>query len=212
MIKIAIIEESTGRITSTVVCHVNQVAAQYSDGYFPVPAADDISDTSHYYKDGRFVSYPPKPIGWSTFDFVTEQWVDQRSFLEIGAQLEVTRAASLLRVNAAIEKIRARYITVIAGQDMIYVVKREEAAAYVNDPAPNLADYPLIAEEIGVTAPTAYEVAQVWLYMNAALKPIAGRLERIRLTATNDIKAASTEADIIAADAAFTASLAAANV
>jgi hypothetical protein len=159
-------------------------------------------------------SYPPHLVNESVGVIETEEPLGDIACWQVieGALVKVTvapvKATYMERIRQESSAVRLIYITDIVGQDMLYIVKREEAAAYVADPDPDLALYPLIAEEVGVTAPTAYEVAQVWLYMNAALKPIAGRLENIRLTATNAIASATTEAEVIAAYDTFALSLA----
>jgi hypothetical protein len=123
--------------------------------------------------------------------------------------LEPIKAAYLERIRQAIADVRVNFITDIVGQDSIYKAKRDEAARYIADPAPDLANYPFIKWEIGLTAPTGYELAQTWLYMNESLEPIAAQLENIRLTATYVIEAASTEEEITSAYAVFEASIAA---
>ena len=91
---------------------------------------------------------------------------------------------------------RSKFITALPAQDMIYLRKESEALAYVADPAPDMADYPFLSSEIGVTAPDAWSVAQVWLYMSAMWRGIAAQLEGIRLSAVMAIEQASTEEDV----------------
>ena len=83
---------------------------------------------------------------------------------------------------------RSRFITALPAQDMTYLRKETEALAYVSDPDPAMANYPFLSAEVGVTAPDAWSVAQVWLYMSAMWRGIAAQLEGIRITAINAIR------------------------
>lgn len=42
-----------------------------------VPA--NVTDESHYYKNGAYKAYPAKPGSWSVFNYTTETWIDTRS-------------------------------------------------------------------------------------------------------------------------------------
>jgi hypothetical protein len=123
--------------------------------------------------------------------------------------LEPIKAAYLERIRREVSVRRSLYITDLVGQDMVYLRKEAEAVAYLAEAAPDLGNYPMLAAEVGVTAETAHQVAQIWLYMSQAWQGIAARLEGLRLVAGNAIAAALTEADILAAYDAFELSLAA---
>lgn len=88
--------------------------------------------------------------------------------------LEAIRADAMRYITALRGQARLAYITDLPGQDMLYMAKAEEARSYLADPAPDPADYPLIMSEVGVTAPTAYEVAQVFTNLNALWRYAAG--------------------------------------
>lgn len=90
-------------------------------------------------------------------------------------------AAAIASVNGTCGDLRCRLITSIPGQDMIYMAKETEAARYIADPAPDPADYPLIASEEGITAPTIYEVAQIILNKAAGFRTAGAAIERVRL-------------------------------
>jgi hypothetical protein len=113
------------------------------------------------------------------------------------------------RIGLKISSIRSGFITDLVGQEMIYLRKEAEAIAYISATDPVLSDYPMIQAEVGITAPTGYEVAQIWLYMSQMWQVVASQLEAIRLTAVNAIASATTEAEIIDAFATFETSLAA---
>lgn len=138
--------------------------------------------------------------------------VVQRNAASVSARaaalLAQAKADAIARVNAAAGTLRGRYITIIPGQEMIYLAKEAEARAYLTEsPEPEtLASYPLIAAEVGITAPSAYAIAQVWANMAAIWRGIAAQIETARLGAVAQIEAApnaGTAYDI--ADAAIAA-------
>lgn len=127
---------------------------------------------------------------------------------ELAAQaLTRAKVAAQARINAAIGKTRLKYVTDIPGQQTIYTQKQAEAREYLTaNPTPvALGDYPLLAAEIGVTAPTAWQLAQVWANKAILFKQVAAITERLRMEASFTIAAATTEAGAdAAADAALT--------
>lgn len=120
------------------------------------------------------------------------------------------RKAAISEINMSMSTIREQYVTNITGQEMLYQVKEEEARAYlVSDPEPtDLTDYPLIAAEVGITAPTAYEVAQVYLNMAIQWKTLAAQLETLRLGTIKSIEEALDTASISVAKQTYYATIA----
>ncbi len=102
------------------------------------------------------------------------------------------RADVITQINTAIGEIRARYITVLPGQKMLYLQKEAEARAFLADPDPDLTDYPLIAAEIGITGATPEQVAQVYLNLAAMLRTTAAQLEQLRLSCVLMAETATT--------------------
>lgn len=100
----------------------------------------------------------------------------------------------LARIDAEAEAVRAQYITPGSGQAMVYGAKQAEARAYqaAGEPA-DLADYPLIAAEVGTTAPTAAEIAALWLAMEAQWVQAAAAIEALRLSAKAAVREAAPE-------------------
>ena len=126
---------------------------------------------------------------------------------ELAAQaLTRTKTIARARINDAIGTVRLKYVTDIPGQQTIYTEKQAEARSYLTTvPAPaTLADYPLLAAEVGVTAPTARQLAQVWANKAVLFKQVAAITEKLRMQAAFAIEAAPTEA---AVDAAVEAAL-----
>lgn len=88
---------------------------------------------------------------------------------------------------------------------MIYLAKEAEARAWVGATDPDLATFPLLAAEIGITAPDADQLAQLWLNMADLWRSAAAGLEALRLSTQAAIAEATTPEDITAALAVITA-------
>ena len=175
------------------------------------PRADLVAIAGHetvrlgemYFDGDAWRDLPPQPDQHHVWDLASESWVDPRSAEQVAADdavaLEAARAAALARALDLRAAARLRYITDIPGQDAIYASKLEEARAYLADAEPVAADYPLIWSEVGVTAPTAAEVAQVFLNLNAMWKSVAALIDGAYFGAQAAIMAASNEAEMQAA-------------
>lgn len=118
--------------------------------------------------------------------------------------LERVKARAVARVNDAASSLRGQYITVIPGQEMIYLAKEAEAVRYLAETPATLDGYPMLAAEVGITAPTAYELAQLWANMSALWRGIAAQIETARLGAIYQIE---TAPDAAAVDAIVAAAL-----
>ena len=131
--------------------------------------------------------------------------------LSFGQNLEAKRAEAIAAVNAAASQARGRYFTDILAQDTIYAKKEAEAKDYLAaDPEPTaLNDYPFLSKEVGKVAPTAYEVAQVYVNMAAQWEWLAAEMEDIRIGSLLSIEQATSVADILAARQSGEAALAA---
>ncbi len=104
--------------------------------------------------------------------------------------LDRVKARAVARINDAASSLRQHYITVIPGQEMIYLAKEAEAVRYLAEAPETLTEYPMLAAEVGITAPTAYELAQLWANMSALWRQVAAQIETARLTAIYAIEAA----------------------
>jgi hypothetical protein len=170
-----------------------------SDGVILSTLDGDIDASNLIDAETDFIEIPSTVIDFSCFKVVNGEL---KMFT-----LEPIREKYLVKVGAEISITRSQFITDLAGQDMIYLRKEQEAISYVSAAAPVLSDYPMIQAEVGITAPSGYEVAQIWLYMSQMWQIFASQLEAIRLTATNAIASATTEAEIITAFQTFETSL-----
>lgn len=127
--------------------------------YIEVETAD-LGDLSGWrVVDGELV----RPEGWADTELVNR------------------RLAAVARINTAAGAIRRLYVTDIPGQEALYLMKEAEARAWLAEAEPDPANHPLIAAEIGITAPTGDEVAQVYLNLAAIYVQAAAQLEHVRL-------------------------------
>lgn len=99
-----------------------------------------------------------------------------------------------LRIDAAAEDERLKYITPGNGQAMTYQQKVAEAQAFKEATNPKAADYPLLSSEVGITAETLGAVADIVLAAFVQWQQIGAAIEVIRLGAKRDVDAAEDEA------------------
>lgn len=121
------------------------------------------------------------------------------------AALEAAKAEARVTLAAAVTAARAALITDLPGQSMIYLAKEAEARAWMADPTPDPAAYPLLSAELGITAPDGASLAQIWLNLATLWRSTAADLEALRLTASAAIDAATTVEEVGAAMAGLPA-------
>lgn len=163
---------------------------------------DHINPNDLYTKDGLIRVRSTCPGEYYSFDTVSESWVDDSL-----ARLPEIKLKALRFVDEECSKVRSSYVTDISGQEMIYTMKRDEVVAYLNDSDPILSDYPLISAEIGITATTAYEVAQIYINMSYMFTQALAALENIRLIAVSTINSATEKTGVDTALEDFSAGL-----
>ncbi|MCQ9148161.1 hypothetical protein [Ochrobactrum sp. BTU2] len=98
------------------------------------------------------------------------------------------------KVDQSAETERLKYITPGNGQAMTYQQKVTEAQAFKATTEPRANDYPMLSSEVGITAETIGEVADIVLAAFAQWQQIGAMIESIRLGAKRDIDAAEDEA------------------
>lgn len=103
------------------------------------------------------------------------------------------------QVDAEAETTRLKFVTGGAGQAMTYQQKATEATACRADPVPDVANYPLIAAEVGITADTLTAVAQLVYDAHKRWRVIGAQIEALRLGAKAAINAAETIEEVEAA-------------
>lgn len=127
----------------------------------------------------------------------------------VGQNLEQVRGAALEEVNAAIAVLRLRYLTDLPGQDLLYTEKRSEAVAYLADPDPQDAGYPLLGAEVDAgTVADRHQAAQLILGLAQVWRQVAARMEAVRLAANGALAAAASVGEVEAALGRFRAAVA----
>lgn len=111
--------------------------------------------------------------------------------------IEEIQEAAAAEVDAAAETQRLRWITPGAGQAMTYQGKLAEAEACLRDPKePTEENYPLLSAELGLRAATLREIAQNVVAIYRGWVRLAADIERVRLVAKADIRAAKSPEEI----------------
>ncbi|MBL4839128.1 MAG: hypothetical protein JKY34_16305 [Kordiimonadaceae bacterium] len=143
--------------------------------------------------------------------------------VDITATPPVLIAAQPVAVDLVAEKQAAKYRvdleagarrTLVGsqgyGQEMTYVVKTMEAESCLADIAPDRPTYPMMASEIGITAPDTgddvtdlHAVATVVKTMNLQWRAMGGAIDAVRLATKAAIDAAATVDDIQAITASI---------
>jgi hypothetical protein len=121
-----------------------------------------------------------------------------RSTSSKDAELATYKAEAVSLLNELAGSTRLFFITDSAGQELVYQAKDAEAASYLlqsTEPT-DLTGYPMLAAEIGITAPTPYELAQLWLNLSVQWKQVSGAIEAARLTAINGVLLATTKDEV----------------
>ena len=117
--------------------------------------------------------------------------------------LEPRKASLQAILLAKVRVMRQPLVTELPGQEMVYLRKEQEALAFLADPDPVITEYPLLKAEIGITAPTAYQLAQIWINMSSLWRTAAAQLEAYRLGIAAQIDAATTMAQLDLIEASF---------
>ena len=198
-----IYDTSTGRIQSrldapdieTLLLNV-PVGSDYIQG-------DLDPDEWFLTPSGEVAALPPRPGPWAVWQ--DGAWTDPRTPADLEAELMAARVAAVAAINAAAGPIRRLYVTDIPGQEALYLMKEAEARAWVASADPDPMQFPLISAEVGITAPSADEVAQVYLNLAGIYTAAAAQLETVRLGHIAQAEAAPTPGAAAAVADAFRA-------
>ncbi|MCD4511540.1 hypothetical protein LQT97_09845 [Brucella pseudogrignonensis] len=114
--------------------------------------------------------------------------------VETEPDLAAVKAALKAKIDTDAEIERLKYITPGNGQAMTYQQKVTEAQAFKAAASPVETNYPILSSEVGITAETLGEVADIVLAAFAQWQQIGAAIESIRLGAKRDIDAAQDEA------------------
>ncbi len=120
------------------------------------------------------------------------------------ARIRVSKNLALVRfeaersIDVAANATRMRFAT--PDMHQIYSDKRNEAERYLKllaeGTGPDMGDFPYLSAEIGITAETASDVANLWIYMNQQWQTIASIIEQIRLGFKGQVREAASQQHI----------------
>ena len=167
----------------------------HSDGRIYASARKAIiDDKDAAYTAWREAGNYPTPWPWDEAGEQTDASLQEvlfphRMYFDLGAIKAELKAA----VDQAAETERLNFITPGAGQAMTYQQKIDEARAFKAASSPKAADFPVLSSEVGITAETLSEVADIVLAAFAQWQQIGAMIESIRLGAKRDIEAAEDE-------------------
>jgi hypothetical protein len=115
--------------------------------------------------------------------------------------LTEAKSSVMVKINARITVARLLFITPLVGQDNVYAAKEEEAKLYLAEsPSPVTLDaYPHLKNEVGVTAPDATQLSQLWLNMSYYWRQVSGGIEGARMRAYANVSSSATVADVTTA-------------
>ena len=102
------------------------------------------------------------------------------------------RAAAEAAIDAQADAQLEPYMTLSPGRAMTYMAKEAQAREFLAVAEPDLADFPLIAGEVGITAETAQGVAETILTMSRAWHSVGAAIESARLGAKAAVRKAAT--------------------
>lgn len=153
----------------------------------------------------RGLLYQGQPLTRRTFAEILGAPVEHLATIITHAPptLEQIKTAARVKVDAAAEDQRLRYITPGSGQAMVYDQKNAEAKKYFDIIAlggtPDPADYVILAAEAQAKGETIMEVATLVRQTAMAWLPIAATIEARRMAAKKAIDHASTAEEVLTA-------------
>lgn len=171
------------------------------DGISNFNAVDDATAISYGWYP--FVETPP--INFDrlnqrevmAFDVRTDYVTTTRTLValtpgEVAELVPRYKAEAIGQVNLAAGNARAKYITVIPGQEATYLWKEQEARAWSAATAPVDEDYPILYAEAQACNLTMAEVVALVLTTAAQFRTLAAEIEGLRRGTITAIEAAST--------------------
>jgi hypothetical protein len=103
------------------------------------------------------------------------------------------------KIEEKSDEVRARFAT--PGKHVIYDKKLQEAQRYIeainsNKPPADLKKFPYLRKEVGLTAPTPLELANLWITMNESWDEISPLIGEISLRGKYAVKSAKSQDEI----------------
>lgn len=130
-------------------------------------------------------------------DWMSQSSLNRAEHYRAYQSLEAFRDAKKRQVDQEAERARLKYVTAGSTQTGVYVLKEQEAMAYVADSDPDPSLYPLLQASVGTSdGETLDQVAQTILNMAAMWRVIAAQIEGLRLKAKTEIDGANTVAQV----------------
>ncbi len=118
--------------------------------------------------------------------------------IRVGKNMALRRYEGETAIDAVANDVRARWAT--PGKHQIYADKRMEAERYLAaaqaGELPDLALYPYLSAETGLTAATAADLAELWIYMDGLWKQVAALIEQISIGAKARVKVSASPDEI----------------
>lgn len=182
---------STGEIMYTVFS---------TPGFLLESLPEDVGEIDGSYSSSEFfvvngiaVEKSKKPHDFCVFNHITKKWEESENNVREAKNFAVSKFMD------EVANTRKRFVTVLPGQEMIYLAKEAEAVKYLalNKKPSDLIEFPLIKNELGISGETAYQIAQLWLYLAERWKNAAGQIEAIRLTSVDRIKNANCVNEVL---------------
>lgn len=130
---------------------------------------------------------------------MTINWaLKKSSATNLQNQIQERKIYTKSLINETINETRSMFVTPLVGQDSIYLAKEQEAIRYLSqNPEPtNLNGYYHLQNEVGITAETAYQLAQMWVNMGEQWRYVSGIIEGCRMKAYKSLNDATTLEDI----------------
>jgi hypothetical protein len=114
-------------------------------------------------------------------------------------KMEVRQGIGTDKIDGKADEVRARFAT--PGKHVIYDKKLQEAQRYINaidsnNPPTDLKKFPYLRKEVGLTAPTPLDLANLWITMNEAWDEVSPLIEEISLRGKYAVKSAKSQDEI----------------
>lgn len=103
----------------------------------------------------------------------------------VGERPSDYKSKAIAEINRVIGNVRGKYITIMPGQDMVYMQKEKEAIAFIKEyefDNPNEEDYPHLLSEVGITGDDCYQVAMIILNMAAYWRVKSSQIDGVKLS------------------------------
>lgn len=190
---------------NSVTNRIDILGQVHAGGWLELPNGDRVSPAHDGWsgKEFRLSEILPadeipegKQAVSTTVELVDGQPKYVHSLRDDPTPLDERKRATKASIDEAAELARLKYITPGVGQAMTYQQKAAEAATCMVDEDPQPFRYPLLAAEVGITAPTLAGVALVVSQAYAQWAVIGAAIEAARLGAKSAVDAATDAAAV----------------